>query len=69
MRSPGKRRLQHRIILLVVGNDSSPNLRANQLREILKGLCVSLNVAWRERPQSLQSGIIQNSFSFPQQKR
>ena len=50
---------QHRITLLIVGNQPSATLWINQLREILKSLCVLLDVRWRQRPQDLQAGIIQ----------
>ena len=42
---------QNRIILFIVGNQPSATLWINQLREILKSLCVLLDVRWCQRPQ------------------
>jgi hypothetical protein len=53
VRSPTQRRLQHRIIFLVVGNQPYSILRMNQLREILESLRVLLDVERREGPDGL----------------
>lgn len=47
---------QHRIILLTVGNQPSATLWINQLREILKSLCVLFDVRWCQRPLACKRG-------------
>jgi hypothetical protein len=56
MHAPVQCCFQYRIVLLIVGNQPSANLGINQLREILKSLCVLLDVERRQRPEVAASG-------------
>ena len=69
LRAPSQHRLQYWIIFFVGRNDSSLNLRVNQFREILECLCVFLDFHRRQRPDRLQSRIVQNPLRFTQKKR
>lgn len=55
-------------LLLIVGNQPSATLWINRLREILKSLCVLLDVEWCQRPERLQAEIVQHSLRFAQQE-
>src|SRR5277367_6617040 len=66
--SPVEGRFQHWIVFHIVGNESWSNLGIDQLCKIMESLRVSLDIESRERPDCLESRIIQDLFGLAQQE-